>query len=484
MVITKKSCLYLLTGIILALSSYSCESDDDGDDETPATGLPTTTATSTTTEVTAVSSLALIPDIGTMFNSTSSGLVAVNGTPPVFSEIKAGTLETYLSPSVDGIISALQAAMGSNDFSAAQTEIDKFRAAQAKCEVMQSTAWQVQELSQSTNSLCYMSNIGRSSDPILTYVSGEEVTQAEFFAQAETDKVRALTISGDPNEGGDQRIIFSIPGSATNASSYRVKLTFCSEGTSTGSDDITVDNSTGTFTYVSTQKGSYQGSTHNWQAVITAKLLDTDGTVSFDTATARSMVAKSAGSHQGGSYAFETELSILGGVLNSKVLENFTHEWQGQTFSGSSKNAISVAYAGTKFSDIRIAEGAGKRVGQHDTDTYTQQIGFEHNEAVTPSYETVSASTYIDTIAAIDFTTDTLLSKTAPEAPDTSSAADADCALTTDSEYSLDMMGNAAMAAIAESCESGFDGNDRTCDALRNQEDAIWNTINSNNDLN
>ena len=118
----------------LAMSSGCRSDDDDGDTSTSAATTDTSTTSSggTTNASTSVSSLAALPDIGSLFNSGSSSslYLAVSGTPPVFSAIKPDTLETYLAPNITTLISNVNSYVSASNWDAVQTEIDSFRGAQ------------------------------------------------------------------------------------------------------------------------------------------------------------------------------------------------------------------------------------------------------------------------------------------------------------------------------------------------------------------
>lgn len=465
------------------LSNFACQKTEEEEAADAATSSTGTSTTTDGTEIvpTNVSNLAALPDIGSLFqSSTSSSLrLAVSGTPPVFSEIKPSTLETYLSPNITTLISNITGYVSASDWDAVDTEVSSFRGAQSKCEAMQSVARQVTDLMQSTGSLCYMGNIGKSSEQILSYISGEEVAQDAFFAQGAEDKVRQLQIGGPEA----QNIFFSIPGTNSNSDSYEIKLTFCDVNTNTSNsiDHILVDNAAGKFTYTTaSNRDEGENGNFKWHAVISAALKETsagDG-FEFNQSSARTMESKMSSSGSWGSHASNSIMTIAGGVINSHEIGTHSNTFDGSTFSGSSKNILSANFSGTGANDIRIFEGAGKRIGSwsdgSETNAHTDVTGFEFNESATPQYATVTSSTYLDTVNAVDLTTG-LLSKDAPEDPDVSAIDSTICSSTPDSIYSLDMQ-SSGMVAVEAACRNEYD-NGRICDALRQQEHQIWDAV-------
>jgi hypothetical protein len=479
------------------LTMYSCGADDSEDEDTAATG------TFSETSKTKVDSLSSIPDIGTLLVASDSGSLAlqdsadaVTGTPPKFKDISADNVETYLSGDVDTLITELSSAVDSNDWDTVDAKVAQFRNGQAKCQIMQDASRQIGDLASASTSSCYMRKIDDPdrTDRLVEYVSGEEVEQGNFFKPAAETVVRAMQLANDPyakENGGKETIYFEIQGSGVEPGVYQVSLNFCSDdGKLRNKETIRVDNNEGTLTTSmysgGTDSHEYDGQTftqtYAHEMALSAGLTENaDGDIEFDPTQARTMSIKGTYESDSDSGAFNGEIKVKDGTLTTKFIGQHSSSFDGQEFSFTDKGASVVRYTGSTMNDVSIYEGAGKRSGSFDdgnnSDTFTEDVGFEFNEDAAPQYDTVTSSDYITAVNEIDFATDELLKNDSPQDPDASSVDDNSiCSQTPVSVYKLDMS-QAGMQDVASSCEVGFRDGDRICDALRNQENKVWDAV-------
>lgn len=450
---------------------------------------------STTTQA---SSLAVVPDMSALLatSKTTASLTAVTGTPPKFVDIGSSDSATritnaqkYFSGDVSALISQIQAAQGT--LATIQPLVSNFRGAQAKCQLMQDTAMALQILSERTNSSCMMGKVGKKGAGILKYVSGTQLDDGTFFTPADSDVYRQITMA-DTLKNAQDLIMFKIQGKNTDATKYKINMTYCKSGKALGTDSILVDNTAGTMTYnvmfnksESTNNGTVTITTKS-TATVKANLKDNgDGTYSFDPTKDRTMTIANASSGTGSSAGTQTmngSMTISDGALAVKLIStgSFTPSGAATAQTNSSKSYGKVQYTGTKFSDAVFYQGAGHRVGGFDdgaghANTMDQSIGFEYNSSKTPQFDTITSSTYITDVAAVTFATDTLLSQTAPTAPDVSTLVDTDCAATPTSTYTI--VAGTGLSAANDSCSNRFGGGGNLCDVMRDSESKVWDAL-------
>lgn len=473
--------------ISAALVVSGCSSDDDDDSSTS----------------TSVSSLNSIPDVSSLLVSSSTSLHggglqlaesadAVVGTPPAFSTLSASNLETYLIPEVSTLVSNITSAANSQDWTTFDTHMGNFRDGQAKCYVMQDAARQIADLSEASTSSCYMKKIDpETGTRAMTYVSGTEVAQGEYFKPAESTVYRAMQLYNFGLQSTpDETIIFEIQGTSVESGVYQVGLNFCSSsGDLRQKEIIRVDNNTGTLTVTTTRSGSstYEGQSQTYarNITLTASLLQgSDGSISFDPAATRSMVIRGRDSSSSFTGSYNGTLDVSGNTLTAKFIFTGEESSNNSTFTFSEKSAAIVKYSGSSFDDVAIFEGAGKRSGTFNDGSssfeHSDDIIFEYDETASPRYKTVTETDLSTALAAIDFTTDSTLSQSSPAAPDTTLDSSI-CSQTPDSVYSIDA-NSEAMTAVSQACEAKFDsGKSRICNSIRQVEDQIWSKLNQRN---
>ncbi|SMF52058.1 hypothetical protein [Pseudobacteriovorax antillogorgiicola] len=482
----RASSIGLVLGASLVMGGCGAEDDDDSTE---------------TTASTSVSSLNSIPDVSTLLVNTSSSLAlqgsadAVVGTPPAFSTISGDNLETYLIDNIDTLVTNITTAASGNDWTSFDTYMQNFRDGQAKCYVMQDAARQITELSEASTSSCYMRRVdAETGDRLISYVSGDEVDQGAYFTPGAETAYRQLNLTGGgPGlQGGEEKIIFEIQGTDVEANVYQVSLNFCDTTTNTlrSTEVIRVDNTQGLLTVTSNRGGTdnYGGEeiTYAHNIALSAALLqESDGTITFDPDAARTMTIQSSDSSDSFSFTSNGSLSVQDGNVTAKFRYKGNSTFQNQTFSFDEKSAAIVSYTGNNMSDIAIYEGAGSRQGtftdpnQSDPFSFEDDIIFEYNENESPRYATATETDLSTALEAIDFSTDSILSQTTPEAP-TSITDSSVCTQAVSSVYELDMSG-AGMADVQTACEARFSDGDRICESIREVEDQIWSKLDQRN---
>lgn len=469
----------------LGLFIVSCGATEEEDTTTTSGSVYDENSTTT------ISSLSAIPDIGTLLVSSSNSLAlqgsadAVVGTPPAFNDISADNIEEYLISDIDELVDNLVATAGS-DWDQFDTYMDSFREGQNKCYVMQDAARQISELSSASTSSCYMKRVdAEEGTRLVTYVSGEEIEQGQFFAPSTDTVYRALQLSNHPEESmEDETIVFEIQGSSVESGVYQVTLNFCSsEGTLRNKEIIRVDNAEGELTVTNVSSGSeeWEGQSYSFahNLVLTAGLLETtDGSIAFDPDTARTMEMQASSESSSHSDLFNGYIHVLDSKLTTKFINKGSSTWDGSTFEYQESAASIVRYTGDSMDDVAIYEGAGKRSGtftdpdEDEPFTHSGSIIFEYNENESPKYATASSTDLSDELDLIDLTTDELLSQDEPAEP-TTTLDDSVCSQTPSSVYSLDMA-QEGMRSVAEACEAHFSEGDRICENIRQKEDQVW----------
>lgn len=481
---------WLICGMVaFGLGTISCskkKSTGDDDDDSSTGSVSSTGAAGKGGTTVSVSTMAALPNVEDMVKtSTGAALnLAVNGEPLKFADITADNVEEYLTGSVTTLLTEIAAAKASHTWDTVKAVGTTFRQGEEKCHIMQDAGRQLSALSQNTNDACMMAQIDKPGAGILKYASGEEVADGGFFAAADVDKVRVITMG---KEG--RKIVAQVQGKNTEAGIYQVALTFCqADGTSDNGTKIRIDNNARKMTLSIAHNGTRTDGTatqtHVGSGDVTGYLkLAADGTTYvFDETQPRTVNIIDKGAEGSTTHAFNASLEISGDILTSKFIgQNTFTDLEGKLSSGTNRGGTSLRFAGTKASDVVIYEGAGSHKGSFTRGTeaafeHSDVVGFEYDETQAPKYVTVDTSTYLDTVNAFDFDTDPILSLTAPAAPDASLNDATNCALTADSTYFINGQAPALVDAKA-ACEPHFDRADGTCNELQNQEHAIWDAI-------
>jgi len=503
----------------LALLAVSGACSSDGDDEDQAE--ETASATNTTGTVYAPGStsaaagasiaggalnLSSMPSPSDAISTSSgaSGLYAVSGTPPAFSDIKPSTLEDYLTGSITTLISNInnEVKKGSVDWNTVDNYIDTFQAGQTKCRIMENAARQLADLKGQTTSTCYMRNIDKPTGSLMTWVAGaSDIPAGGFFAvkdgtTEDAPIVRELQIPAD-GESPAENIRFHI---SNNNNIYKVIITFCdSNNNARGADIISVNANSGSeqMTYEVFQSGTdtYNGQsqTFSFQGVIEAgvksQVSGSNVSLVFDDTKVKTMTMGGSFSSSEFEDSFNGQMSIAanGSDLINKFIAKGKGSFSGTTFEHSVKSYSEVRFTGTSSSDVKIFEGAGRTTGtfkdstRTETDSFDEKIGFEYQDSASPKYATTTSGTYVTNVNAFDFAADAITGLTAPASPTASIASSDRCAGSVDdgtvqASYLLDVTSE-AFAAIDQTCSNEFSEGKNICNALEEQEQQVWNAL-------
>lgn len=482
--------------LALSLAFSGCGKKDDAADPTEQETTTTTSGVSstggtgggkTTIGTLSVSSgLNALPDLETMFSVAVDGLsLAASGTPPKVYAL-AADVETNLTGDIDDIAAAVQTAAAARDWPAVRAEIDDFHAAQAKCRVMQDTARQVQDLSDLTVSTCRMKKVTAKGAGGLKIVSGTDPGDGQYFAAGAADVVRAIELNKDAPAAAVQKIVLRIAAKSATADIYKVKLTTCTGlNKAAFAELITVDGATSTLTYEVAGKNQVlvDGATKTSirHGLVTGQLASAgdDATTMFDDSAVRTL--KLSSSNTLGtvvSQGFNARVEIADGGLSTTF---FGQNTNGDAV-GSHKVVAKTKFTGEKAASVAVTEGAGRDVSSFKTGALAEQtvehsIGFEYQESATPRYATVTTSSLIDAVAAVDFATDVTLKETAPVAPDMTLLSDADCDSSAATSVAVVSLNVPALLEMAKDCETKFVKMDEICKAVDAKQQDIFTAL-------
>ena len=392
----------------------------------------------------AIASLSSIPAADTFLTSSSdsaalAAALALNtrpdgyslssGTAPKFTDLSTD-LATYLTGDVAATMTALDQDLTSHDWADMKTQIGKFFDAEAKCAVMEHTARIVERLREDTAALCLLQAVGPIGNEVLKWVSGAPIEDlTTVFTPDATDKILQI---GMTDKGQPHYEIVQISGSTTNPSGYHAVYSTCNTATKKAfrQNTVDLDNTTGILTFTSARDGSQDD--HGVRPSATFSLT---GTLTKDAAgNAIPDVTKVRTVKYAGVGAFGQLTSTEQGLLNIQANElsaTFFSKETGNDKAGNAgtrtdKTALDVQYTGSGTADLVIYQGAGhSQLSMSGTigataisNSNDHTIGFTFDDTVAPNYATEATSTFLDNVAAIDFTTDAMLSQAEPTGPD------------------------------------------------------------------
>ena len=432
-----------------------------------------------------VGSLNGLPDMTAVIGASSgtSLALAVNGTPPLFKDINKDSIESLLSGSISDLKAAVVSANSSNDKDTLRSKVSTFHEGVAKCHVIQDAARTLKEISTFTGSSCYMSKIDNGTNNGLTYVSGTEVEKGKLFEQKDDTRVVAMNITDGASleGGGPERIVFEIQGRNVEAGVYQVKLNFCGKtsGVASSYDLIRVDNAKGRLIIKNKQKESFG----NYLAEIDAPIrpsTTTSGAFEFMPGLKRVIKLHGKGGDGNAEFRMQARLELEKDILTSAFRGEFKfdHDGDGTYTTNRDKSVSRVRLDGSKTTETRIFEGAGRHIGDFQDEagsrhTNDNSIGFEFDDSASPKYKSVSTGSYVDFIKNFKPGEDETLKADSIGDVDVADINNSPCALSPESTYELNM-GSSDMVNVVKECESGFDGDEaQLCDGLHGIEDTI-----------
>lgn len=430
-------------------------------------GSSSSTSTTTTTAAIQVTSLSSIPEIKSMFSSSSASSsqsrslmrALVSGTPTALSgingensdEIFWGGLLTDLSnDSVDPSDQEVQ---------------NQFFQGMATCRMAENVGYAMQNISQSGTSLCYMKNMSEVPSAI-SLVSGSALEANELVNQAENTKTVKINVTEPEGEGGggggggggedeegaegSQTIFIRVHGSnsTTGSAGYAADLWFCSPETNeiNGAEQIRVNKDTGALTHTSVQKNGGGRYFINQFAAVLSKTAD--GTYEFSADDARTAEFFNEDSYG----TFKSSVSVTGDELINKNYSNFSFDDKENTNKTYVVSQVGVNTSG----DILFYQGGLKNSFGFNDDSNEFSIGTEFQSG---SYVALESGDYYDLANTFDMEADAFYSSLTADATLLASLSSFSCTETVDTEMNLDM-NTEAMDEVVEECESDWQSMD------------------------
>ncbi len=451
-----------------------------------------------TTDAPPVSNLSAVPDAQLFLASNpktsltlGSSSNAIVGTAPFFKDV-SGNLATYLTGDTTTLAAQIKANRDASNWTAMKAQFDGFFQAQSKCQLMEATARIASRLTEDTSTLCVLKGMGQNGKDVFQVVSGAAIADlTTVFAASDADKVLSIATPGD--DSGASKIIFQIPSTTNPANKgYNLTMTMCdANGKPTQQNIVLIDNSAKTMSFTSKRQDKEGGNTRSANFVLTGSLTsDGKGGVIPDATKDRKVTYANVGTFGTMSSSNQGSLTVTSdSILNAIFIS--THSGKDQNandMSNAQKNAISVAFSGTKLSDMVIKEGAGKDQstftgkfgdGAAGTNTHSGTIAFSFDNTKSPQYTTQTASSFLTTVNAVDFTTDPILKQTAPAAPDVTMDATA-CTATITTSLKMASGAKSTVDGVMKSCnEHPNKNNGNMCEGLRNSQQVINDAVNT-----
>ncbi len=484
-----------LVGLGLAIANYGCSSDDDDDEvaavETAAAGSTTVSAS---TSGLGVSNLAAIPDLDSFLKSksTTAGLALVTGTPPKFTDI-AGNMTTYLTGDVTTLGATIETYRQNTNWTAMKAELGKFLEAEAKCATMEHTARIVQRLKEDSAPLCLLKAVGPVGDKVFKVASGTAISDlTTVFKPTAEDKVLQIGLT---DKGQKKYEIVQITGTTNNPNGYKIVYSTCITATKKAFRQNTIDinNTTGVVTVKSYKHGAIDDKGVKPNATFTMSgyvVADGVGGVTPDTSKARTVNYAMAGTLGTLNSSNQGALTISSNELAATFFSSESGtDKGGNTIKRSLKTALNVQYTGSSTTDLVIYQGAGRSVtsfegtnpeGAAFTISNDQTTGLDFNNTLAPQYTTVTSSTYLTSVAAVDFSADVILKQTIPTDPDMELIDSAPCSATPTTVLAFvdKPEDNTTYSAALASCNSfPAEKSVNMCDDLRNQSRTVNNAM-------
>ena len=447
-------------------------------------------------------SLANIPNAENFLKSTQSNasltdaamlndeLNLSSSAPPKFSDISSHLL-TYLTGDVATLAQNIDGDRNNQNWSGMKTKLGTFFEAETKCGVMEHTARIIERVKEDNAPLCLLQNIGPVGDQVYRVVSGAPIADLKsVFTPGASDKILqiGLTDRGQPH-------FEIVQVKATSDSGYHIVHTMCltASGKAFHQSSVDVDFATGTMTLKSLKNGALDDrevKPASSFSMVGSLVSDSAGNFIVDTAKIRKINYAEAGQIGQLSAANQSALSISGNELIASFFAAESGLDQlNNSMSRSDKTALDVQFSGSGISDLVIFQGAGRSIlsmsgtnsaGASSSNINDRTIGFNFDSNASPQYATVSSSSYVTNIGAVNFLTDPVLKQASPTAPDIASIDQSPCAAkpTTVLQFIDRPEQNGVFSAALKSCNAIPARDHRNmCDSLRNLEHGINNAM-------
>ncbi|MEK6706255.1 MAG: hypothetical protein AABZ06_10745 [Bdellovibrionota bacterium] len=360
-------------------------------------------------------------------------IFAVSGTPPILSQINDNNADTYFW-------NGLVATFNQQNYNPTQSEKQQFWGGAdggpgggGACYMSQSVAQSFGRMLEAGTSLCYMRNMPTATSGVTLDTA---IAAAELFSQQADDKIVKVAASM-PGEG-TMHVFIKVFGSNTVTSDvYKVRLWFCQNGVSDGSEEVSVNTASGVYSASSEHSGQWG----TGKSTISAYLKqNTAGAFVFDSSKSRT-----ADSHfQGdwgtfkGNVTITSDDKIYAKMLNKNSYNNT--EWI-------NKNYTVASFSGSNLADLRFLAGGFK--GASSGTGYSENSYSGGTEFQNTHYVATNTSTLKTEAELLDFTTDSYYASITSPSIDVSSN---DCSATPNINVTMDFA-DAAVAAISAKCE-------------------------------
>ncbi|RME59300.1 MAG: hypothetical protein D6780_05285 [Candidatus Dadabacteria bacterium] len=430
--------------------------------------------------------LSALPAVTEMFKAASSQatLQSVSGTPPTISDLANGQVDAadvfFRSGVLDAITAGTPSTTQCDEFWGSDSQ-DGLSGGMTACYMTEGVGLSFEQVLQGTVSTCYLQNAVTDttvSDGGVSIVSGTAPSGGltKIFEPGDSQRVVKIQVANMPGEPGgsggsssDEEIFVRVYSTSENSSAgnqYKVDIWFCSNGTPTGTETITVDDNLN-FTDVSQGSDSDPQNGGSWKGAVSAALVNSGSSLDFDTSKDRTANVE----FQQGSQKMKANIVVTSANLIKQKTYDLTEVSNGPN---AARLAYSVAsFSGSDFSTLAVKEGAYKDnnlEGTTNTGGFTS--AFEYRDTAYFSAPNASTASMLD---EVDLTNDSFY---LTEPDPTVDLSDVDCNATADIVVQMDFS-KSSMQAVANACEvymqNGFDicsGNQSISSAMNN-----WNNV-------
>ncbi len=375
--------------------------------------------------------LTKIPSPSELFRSATGastvGTSAVSGTPPTLGDIPSvGAENVFWRP---GVVAALASGTATsdqcNEFFGSNA--DGSSSGQGACYTTMNLGGAVQEILRSGTTLCYMKRA-----PTQTNLAAGAVTVVggtlpagginNLMATPSGGSARLIQVSV-PNDGPGERIFIRIASQNTNASNnhaYAMNFWACTDGAVQEYETTSISNA---GVYSTTSANQSENGIFN--ALIQARLVSNGtGGFTFDTTASRTAETVYVYSNSFSNGRNRSQITL---TPNNEIFAKANDSW-----GSDGRKAYSVGtFTGSSALTLRFLAGAVK---QEFLPAYGSQVpsAFEYRDT---AYLASPANSYLPTVSAVDFSSDTFYSTIPTPTYDTSPY---DCNATADVSLSMD----------------------------------------------
>lgn len=359
-----------------------------------------------------ISNFSSVPDLSSLVDtsnvsSSSISKLLVQGTPTAFINIDG--MEPYFFS--EGFFANLDSNLSSSTEEPfleggapnPNHPVGQYLLGEGKCMVIENNGRSFQDLAMTGMTACMMKNM-----PSLNGVD------EDLFAKTDADKLVKILVT-QPGEG-QMNVFIKVHGNESLSSAglsnedFKADLHFCNANSESANQTqrISYIKSTGSFSQSEIFNDGQMGS---GTFDITAKV-DEDG--HFDPTQDKVISIKHTqtdpGNSENGDVTFNVEITINGNTITTKQID---------AFGGDVHKILTKAnFSGTNFTDVAFSSAAFKVEHSFGDETWEHSGAMDWNENADIRYSTVTDSSLLTDVLAINFSTDTFYSE-GPVAGDT-----------------------------------------------------------------